>query len=172
MKAAQGLIVINTGNGKGKTTSALGVALRAWGYGMKVAILQFIKKARCGEHLAARKIGLEMVAGGGGFFRQGGDTEKHRKLAAKLWDTARAKIASGEYNLIVLDELSYPLRFGWLDVQDVVAALRDRPPGLHIVITGRDMPAELVELADTVTDMTEVKHAWRKGIKAQKGIEF
>lgn len=172
MKTLQGLIVINTGNGKGKTTSAFGVALRAWGYGMKVAILQFIKKARCGEHLAAKKIGLEVTAGGGGFFRPGQDTEKHRQLAVKLWETAKAKIASGEYDVIVLDELSYPLRFGWLNVADVVATLKARPPALHVLITGREVPPELIELADTVTDMTEVKHAWRKGIKAQKGIEF
>ncbi len=172
MKATQGLIVINTGNGKGKTTSALGVALRAWGYGMKVAVLQFIKKARCGEHLAAKRIGLEVVTGGGGFFRQGEDTEKHRQLAVKLWGLAKEKIASGEYSVIILDEISYPMRYGWLDVGEVVATLRDRPAGLHVLMTGRDMPPELIEIADTVTEMNEVKHAWRKGIKAQKGIEF
>ncbi len=172
MKTAKGLIIVNTGNGKGKTTSALGLVLRAWGYGMKVVVLQFIKKARCGEHLAARRIGIEVVAGGAGFFRPGENTDKHRQQAVKLWSVAREKISSGDYNVVVLDEISYPLRYGWLDTAEVLAVLRDRPAVVHVVITGRDVPAELIEMADTVTEMVEIKHAWRKGVKAQRGIEF
>jgi cob(I)alamin adenosyltransferase len=171
-----GLVLIITGNGKGKTTAAMGLVLRAWGHNKRVIMLQFIKnaKANFGEHRAARKMGIAVVAGGDGFARPGvmGDIEKSETMAADLWEFAKETISSGNYDMVVLDELSYPLRFGWLNTGDVIETLRNRPSGLHVVITGRDMPQELIEFADSVTEAVEIKHHYKKGIKAQPGIEF
>jgi len=170
----RGLIVVNTGNGKGKTTAALGMMLRAWGRHLNVIMFQFIKKAEAdfGEHRAAKKIGMEIVAGGGGFTRPGSDIEKAKELARNLWEKARAAIASGRYDMVVLDELTYPLNYGWLAVDEVIGALKNRPEQVHIVITGRRAPKKLIEIADTVTQMRNIKHALEKGIKAQAGMEF
>lgn len=172
MKTAKGLVIVNTGHGKGKTTAALGLVLRAWGHGLKVAVLQFVKHADCGEHRAARRLGIELVAGGAGFTRSDEDTDRNRRMAVELWGTARAKITSGNYDMVVLDELSYPLGYGWLNLAEVMAALKSRPAHVHVVITGRDVPPELIEIGDIVTEMAEIKHPLRKGIKAQAGIEF
>ena len=170
----RGLIVVNTGNGKGKTTAALGMMLRAWGRNLKVIMFQFIKKAEAdfGEHRAAKKIGMEIVAGGGGFTRPGSDAEKAQQLARNLWEKARAAIVSGRYDMVVLDELTYPLNYGWLAVEEVVSALKNRPEQVHVVITGRRAPKRLIEIADTVTQMRNIKHALERGIKAQPGMEF
>jgi len=171
-----GLVLINTGNGKGKTTAAMGLMLRAWGHDRKVIMLQFVKntKANFGEHRAARRIGLEIIAGGAGFVIPGvaGDVKKSIRLSRELWSRAANTIASGEYDMVVLDELSYPLKYGWLDVQEVISVLRNRPDKEHVVITGRDMPDELIEFADMVTEFTEIKHHFNNGIEAQPGIEF
>ncbi|MDD5701332.1 MAG: cob(I)yrinic acid a,c-diamide adenosyltransferase [Dehalococcoidales bacterium] len=172
----RGLVIINTGEGKGKTTAAFGLLLRAWGHDMKVIMLQFIKnkKANFGEHRAARRIGVEILAGGAGFVRPGvtKDLEKSREMSRELWDLAREKINSGDYDMVILDELSYPLQFGWLTVDEVIEALRQRPEKLHVVITGRAVPEKLVEYADTVTEMKEIKHHFRQGVPARPGIEF
>jgi len=172
--AKKGLIIINTGKGKGKTTAALGLMLRAWGHGMNVVMLQFIKRAtaNCGEHRAARRMGLELVAGGAGFTRSNKNGDENRLLAIELWKTAKEKVTSGNYNMVILDELSYPLRYGWLPVGEVLEVFRNRPPAVHVVITGRDAPSELIEVADMVTEMKEVKHHLSKGVKVQPGIEF
>ena len=171
-----GLVLINTGNGKGKTTAAMGLMLRAWGHDKKVIMLQFVKntKANFGEHRAARRIGLEIIAGGAGFAVPGvtGDIEKSIRMSRDLWRVAAEKINSGEYDMVVLDELSYPLKYEWLDVQEVISVLRNRPDKEHVVITGRDMPDELIEIADMVTEFTEIKHHFNNGIEAQPGIEF
>ncbi len=173
-RATKGLIIINTGKGKGKTTAALGLMLRAWAHGMNVVMLQFIKRAsaNCGEHRAAQKMGVELVAGGAGFTRSDRSRDANRLLTSELWKTAKEKVTSGDYDMVVLDELSYPLRYGWLTVEEVLDVLRNRPPAVHVVITGRDVPGELIEMADMVTEMGEVKHHLKKGIKAQPGIEF
>lgn len=168
----RGLLIVNTGNGKGKTTAALGLALRAWGHGMPVVVLQFIKRARTGELVAARRMGIEMVAGGAGFTRTEKSRKANRLLAVELWKMAKEKLVSGTYGMVILDEMSYPLQYGWLPLEEVVEALRNRPPEVHVVITGRDMPAELIEIADLVTEMKEIKHPLGRGIKAQRGIEF
>jgi cob(I)alamin adenosyltransferase len=171
-----GLVLINTGNGKGKTTAAIGLMLRAWGHDRKVIMLQFVKnpKANFGEHRAAKRIGIEIIAGGAGFVMPGvtGDVEKSASMSREFWRVAAEKINSGEYDMIVLDELSYPLKFGWLDVQEVISVLRNRPDKEHVMITGRDMPEELIEYADMVTEFTEIKHHFNNGIEAQQGIEF
>lgn len=169
-----GLVIVNTGKGKGKTTAALGLALRAWGRGLKVIILQFIKHstANFGEQRAAQKMGLEMRAMGDGFTWRSQDLDKTADLAVAHWEDCKEIIASGEYDVIVLDEFTYPMHYGWIDTNDVIEVLKNRPEMQHIIITGRNAPDALVEYADLVTDMQVVKHPYQKGIKAQPGIEF
>ena len=168
------LVLLYTGNGKGKTTSALGVTMRAWGRGWKVCWLQFIKSktANYGETRAARRMGIEMIPLGDGFTWLSKDINKDIALARECWALAREKIESAEYDLVVLDEITYPISYGWLDVQDVIATLRERPADVHLILTGRDAAPELVEFADLVTEMTEVKHPFQQGIKAQPGLDF
>jgi cob(I)alamin adenosyltransferase len=164
----QGLLILYTGNGKGKTTAALGLVLRAWGRGMRVAVFQFIKpsRLRSGEHLAAERLGIAIIPMGRGRGRSGPED------AQQAWDRCGEAIYSGHYDMVVLDELTYPLAYGWLPMEAVLEALRGRPMPVHVVITGRNAPPELVETADLVTEMREVKHPLKKGIKAQPGIEF
>ncbi len=174
MRRPTGLVMVNTGNGKGKTTAALGLLLRAWGHNMKVIMLQFVKSSTAdyGEHRAARRIGMEIVTRGAGFTRRGKNVDANKKLAVELWDMAREKINSGAYHMVILDEFTYPLQYGWLSVEEVIDVLRHRPGEVHVVITGRDAPRELIDFADVVTESKEVKHHLRKGIKAQAGVEF
>ncbi|HWH52005.1 MAG TPA: cob(I)yrinic acid a,c-diamide adenosyltransferase [Gemmatimonadaceae bacterium] len=170
-----GLLIVHTGDGKGKTTAALGLLLRATGRGMRVGMLQFLKSAetRYGEHVAAERLGVDIVPLGDGFTWLSENIEDDRALAATGWSRARAELASGEFDVLILDELTYCLTFGWLDTHDVVAAIRQRPPGTHVVVTGRDAPTALVEAADLVTEMRLVKHPYREqGIGAQPGIEL
>jgi cob(I)alamin adenosyltransferase len=170
----KGLVIVNTGNGKGKTSAAMGVLLRAWGRGMRVAMRQFIKHstANFGEHRAARKIGVEIKPMGDGFTWLSKDKEATRQLALDLWKECKEKIFSGEHDILILDEFTYPLHYGWIPVEDVLETLQNRPPELHVIITGRYAPPELIEFADLVTEMREVKHPYRLGIKAQPGIDF
>ena len=171
----KGLVIVNTGNGKGKTTAALGVLLRTWGQGMRPCVIQFIKneKNRGGEVKAARQLEIEWHTMGDGFTRRSRDMEKTSATARRAWELAQKKIASGEYDLILLDEFTYPLKYGWLDVSDVIGWLREhKPPMLHLIITGRGAPQELIEFADLVTEMRKVKHPFDQGIQAQLGIEF
>lgn len=173
-KKTTGLVIVNTGKGKGKTTAALGMLLRVWGWEMKVVVLQFIKssEANWGEHRAARRMGVEILSLGSGFSWRDKNTQTSKCQAIKLWDLAREKITSGLYDMVILDELSYPLRYGWLSPEEVIEVLRNRPKGVHVVITGRNVSQECIDFADLVTEMREVKHPLRKGIKAQPGIEF
>jgi len=171
----KGLLIVNTGNGKGKSTAAFGTLLRAWGRGMRVCVIQFIKAetGRWGEVRAAEKLGIEWHASGDGFTWRSKDMEETVACARHGWDLAQEKIASGDYDLIVLDEFTYPLHYGWLDTDAVLGWLREHcPPGLHIIITGRNAPAALVEYADLVSEINVVKHPYQQGIKAQPGIEF
>ena len=168
------LVVLYTGNGKGKTTSALGVTMRAWGRGWKIVWLQFIKSktSHYGETRAAERMGIEMIPLGDGFTWLSKDIEKDIALAHECWALAREKINSGLYDLVVLDEITYPVTYGWLEAGEVVATLRERPPDVHVILTGRDAAPELVEFADLVTEMTEVRHPYQRGIKAQPGIDY
>ncbi len=171
----KGLVIVNTGHGKGKTTAALGTLLRAWGQGMRPCVIQFIKheKGKWGEAKAARQIGIEWRQVGDGFTHVSKDLNKTIAIARRGWELAQEKIAGGEYDLIILDEFTYPLRYGWLDVAEVIAWLREhKPPTLHLIITGRDAPPALIEFADLVTEMRKVKHPFDQGIRAQPGIEF
>jgi cob(I)alamin adenosyltransferase len=171
----KGLVIVNTGHGKGKTTAALGTVLRAWGQGLRVCVVQFIKAetGAWGEVKAARKLGIEWHKLGDGFTWQSRDIDKSLARALEAWQLAQEKIASLQYDLIVLDEFTYTFKFGWLDVNDVVTWLQaNKPERLHVIITGRDAPPELIGFADLVTEMREVKHPFSAGIRAQKGIEF
>ncbi|MDA1128466.1 MAG: cob(I)yrinic acid a,c-diamide adenosyltransferase [Chloroflexi bacterium] len=170
----KGLVIVNTGKGKGKTTAALGVAVRAWGRGMKVIVLQFIKHstANFGEQRAAEKMGIDMRAMGDGFTWRSKDLDQSAELARAHWEDCKVVIASGEYDVVVLDEFTYPMHYGWVDTDEVIETLKTRPEMQHVIITGRNAPEALVEFADLVTEMQVVKHPYQQGIKAQPGIEF
>jgi cob(I)alamin adenosyltransferase len=177
LPSRKGLILINTGPGKGKTTAALGTALRAVGCGMKVLMLQFIKGSwHYGELDAAEVLGPNFVLKqmGRGFVKIGGaeaDPEDIRLVQA-AWAEAREAIYSGEWDLVVLDEINYAISYKMLDAAAVAEALKGKPEMVHVILTGRNAHPLLVELADTVTEMREVKHAYQKGILAQRGIEY
>lgn len=170
----RGLVIVNTGDGKGKTTAALGLLFRAWGRDMRVSMLQFIKHstANFGEHRAARKAGIEIKPMGDGFTWRSRDLEVSAGLAHELWELGKERMLSGEYDILALDEFTYPLQYGWIPVEEVIETLQNRPPELHVIITGRDAPQELIDFADLVTEMRMIKHPYQKGIKAQPGIEF
>lgn len=169
-----GQVVVNTGDGKGKTTAALGVVLRAWGRGMKVVIVQFIKQSTSnyGEHRAARKLDIEIITLGGGFTWLSRDIERDKALAREAWEVAKDKLHSEDYDVVVLDEITYPVTYGWILVEELLEALRQRPQGQHVIITGRKADPALIEYADLVTEMREIKHPYQKGIKAQPGLDF
>ena len=175
MTKKKGLVIVNTGNGKGKTTAALGLLFRAWGRGMNVCMLQFIKNenAKYGEIKAAHKLGIEITPTGDGFTWLSKDMDKTTARARHGWALAQEKIASGEYDVIVLDEFTSPLHFDWLDTEEVIAWLKEhKPPMLHLVITGRNAPEKVIEFADLVTEMQEIKHPYQEGIQGQPGVEF
>lgn len=169
-----GLIIINTGDGKGKTTAALGLALRALGHGMRVAMIQFIKSdTRSGEQRIADRLGPEFTlqAMGTGFVFDEW-SEQDIAAAREAWDAARDAILSGDPDIVILDEITYCIRDNVIPVGDVLDLLARRPEGMHVVLTGRDAPPELLDAADLVTDMQCVKHPFAAGIRAQRGIEF
>jgi cob(I)alamin adenosyltransferase len=170
----KGLIIVNTGNGKGKTTAALGIALRACGYGMKVIMLQFFKgKWKYGELRSAPKLEtFEIRPMGQGFTWESKDIEVDKRMVHEAWQAARERILSGGYDVVILDEINYALSYGFLPVEDVVDFLKKKPAMLHVILTGRDAKAEIIEIADMVTEMREIKHPFQQGISAQKGIEF
>jgi cob(I)alamin adenosyltransferase len=171
----KGLVIVNTGNGKGKTTAALGLLMRAWGQNLRVVMLQFLKAktGNWGEIRAAQRMGIEIIPLGQGFTWVSANLEQDRALAQACWQQCCERIESGQYDVVIMDELTYALKYGWLDITDVLEVLRRRDPMQHIVITGRDAPSELIEFADLVTEMREIKHPYKtQGILAQKGIEF
>lgn len=172
-KGRRGLLIVNTGKGKGKTTAALGLMLRAHGRGLKVRMFQFLKheKAKFGEHRTLDLLGIPYEGLGDGFTWRSRDLENSAAMALHGWELAKAAIEAGEYDLIVLDEFTYALKYGWVPWPDVEATLRARDPKLHVVVTGRDALPELVALADTVSEIQPVKHAYEAGIGAQPGIE-
>lgn len=174
----QGLIIVNTGNGKGKTTAALGTAFRAVGYGHKVLMIQFIKGPwKSGEQAAAARLApeFELLKTGLGFYKIMNDTlpeEDHKEAAREGLALAGDRMRSDEYDLIILDEINNAIADGLLEVKDVLALLDSKPERLHLILTGRNAHPEILSRAHLVTEMTEVKHPFQKGIKAQKGIDF
>ena len=173
----RGLIIVNTGPGKGKTTAAMGTALRAVGNGMKVLMLQFLKGSwHYGELDAAKAFGDKFVMKqmGRGFVKVGGaetDPEDIR-LVEDAWKEAEQAIMSGQWDLVILDEINYAISYGMLDPTRVVETLRRKPEQVHVILTGRNAHPTIIELADTVTEMKQVKHAYEKGVLAQRGIEY
>jgi cob(I)alamin adenosyltransferase len=169
----RGIVIVNTGDGTGKSTAAFGLALRAHGRSKAVKIFQFMKvpSARFGEHRMFEKLGIPIEGLGDGFSWKSQDLEHSAQLARDGWARASAAILSGEFFLVVLDEITYPLIYGWMPLDVVLETLRNRPAHVHVVLTGRRCPPEIVALADTVTEMTLVKHAYQAGIPAQRGIE-
>lgn len=168
----RGLIIVHTGDGKGKTTAALGLAIRAWGAGLKVLILQFIKgKRRSSELAALDALKIEVRQLGLGFITEENFSEQ-KKSARVAIEVARREILSGAWDLIILDEINYAVKFGLLDAADILELIQIRPPQLHLVFTGRDALPELIDAADLVTEMKLIKHPFKSGISAQAGIEF
>lgn len=176
-ESRRGLILINTGPGKGKTTAAMGTALRAVGNGLRVLMLQFLKGSwHYGELDAVKAFGSNFVMKqmGRGFVKIGGaetDPEDIR-MVEQAWEEARNAILSGEWDMVILDEINYAISYGMLDPEKVANTLKERPEMVHVILTGRNAHPLLVEVADTVTEMREVKHAYQKGILAQRGIEY
>ena len=171
----KGLVIVNTGDGKGKSTAALGLLMRAWGRGFRVCVIQFVKAGtrQWGEIKAATRLGIEWHSTGDGFTWASRDIQKTAAKAVQGWALAQEKIGSGQYDVIALDELTYPINYGWLDAALVIEWLRTHKPAQRqLVITGRDAPQALVEYADLVTEMRALKHPFEQGVKAQPGIEY
>lgn len=173
----EGLIIVHTGNGKGKTTAALGLAVRAWGQGLKVLILQFIKGGwKYGELKALARFApeLQIVQAGEGFVGNSANEEKEKHCAAARETLARARqeMKSGDWDMLILDEINYAVKFGLLPPEAMISLLESKPAQMHLVLTGREARPEVIAMADLVTEMTEVKHPYKMGIKAQAGIEF
>ena len=175
----RGVLVVNTGNGKGKSSSAFGVVARAIGHGMPVAVIQFVKgRSDTGEEGFYRRI-AELIPGcvrwhvsGEGFTWETQDSARDAAAAQAAWELACGYLSDPQTGLVVLDEFTYALKYGWLDIEPVLAALAARPPMQHVIITGRAAPDALIAAADTVTDMTMVKHAYKAGVKAMPGLEW
>ncbi|SHJ64342.1 cob(I)alamin adenosyltransferase [Propionispora hippei DSM 15287] len=173
----KGLVIVHTGNGKGKTTAALGMALRAWGQGMRVLILQFIKGGwEYGELKAAEKLGPNLVIRqmGEGFVRGSSESmmEEHKQAAAEAMQAAGEELASGRWDMVVLDEINYAIGMDLISEEAALQLISHKPDLVHVVLTGRNARPKIIETADLVTEMKEVKHPYKAGIKAQKGVEF
>lgn len=173
-----GLVIVHTGNGKGKTTASLGMGMRAWGQGLRVLVVQFIKgNWKYGELKAAEQLGPRFVMHqmGEGFLKNCPDDDQmavHRQAAAEALTTAKAAIQSGEWDLIILDEINYAVKFGIVALKAVLELIYHKPALLHLVLTGRDADPQVIDKADLVTEMKEIKHPYKQGIQAQPGIEF
>ena len=174
LRTTDSLVIVLTGDGKGKSSSAFGMVLRALARGWKVAVVQFIKSSewQAGEQKMCEQLGVTWHALGGGFTWDSANIEHDRTLAADAWKTATGIIESGEFDLVVLDEVTYLMSWKWVEAIDIVSTIAHRPRHVNIICTGRDAPESLVELADTVTSMTNVKHAYDRGIAAKRGLDY
>jgi len=168
------VVLVLTGDGKGKSSSAFGTLLRGVARGWRCEVVQFIKSGdwRVGEEKVLTDIGVAWRSIGDGFSWDAEDLEVSKGLANDAWAVAREKLASGEVDVLLLDEITYPMNWGWIDTEEVVAAVRDRAPNTYVILTGRDAPAALVELADTVSEVRNVKHAYDRGILARRGFDY
>ncbi len=174
LRSAPSLVLVNTGNGKGKSSAAFGVMLRSIAAGWPVAVVQFIKSGdwKVGEEKIGREMGVDWFAFGDGFTWDSNNIEIDKGHAAAGWAHAKALIEAGAHRLVVLDEITYLCTWGWIDVDEVVATISGRPENVNIIVTGRDAPSAIIEVADTVTEMVEIKHAYAQGIRAKRGIDF
>ena len=172
--AASSLVLVNTGDGKGKSTAGFGTLLRALARGWRVGVIQFIKSGdwRVGEEQLLTQLGAEWRSIGDGFSWDAEDLEVSKGLAREAWAAAKEALRSGAYQVVMLDEITYPMNWGWIDTADVVATIQDRHRQTTVICTGRDAPDELVAVADTVTEMRNVKHAYDRGIQARRGIDY
>jgi cob(I)alamin adenosyltransferase len=171
----KGLLIVNTGDGKGKTTAALGTAFRALGHGLRVCVIQFIKGSwKYGELEAAKRFSdlMEFHVMGKGFTWKSKDLEEDKKVAGQAWIKAKDAILSGAFDLVILDELTYLMIYKMVPEEEIIETLLYKPENLHIVVTGRDAPKALIDAADMVNEMGEIKHPFREGMRAQRGIEF
>lgn len=167
-------MLVNTGEGKGKSTAAFGVLMRAVARGWSVCVIQFIKSDRwkVGEEQVARQLGVDWFKGGDGFTWLSPDMDATRARAEDAWQRARDALAAGAHELVILDEITYPINWGWIDGDEVAEAIRTRPARVNVVATGRDAPSSLVDVADTVTEMRKIKHVYDRGVRARRGIDF
>ena len=169
------MLVVNTGHGKGKSTAAFGVMLRGWARGYRIGVYQFVKsgKWKVGEHKAAETLGdIDWFKMGDGWTWTVEDLETSAELAREGWEEVKRRISDETYDMLLLDEFTYPMKFGWVDTQEVVEFLKDRTGFQHVIITGRDAPQELVEISDLVSEVGKVKHPMDEGHRGQKGIEW
>ena len=168
------IVIVNTGDGKGKSTAAFGTMLRAVARGWQVSVVQFMKSGRwrVGEETVARKLGIDWAATGNGFSWLSDDLERSRALAGAAWELARDVIAAGRHQLVVLDEITYAMNWGWIPSAEVAKTIRERPAHVSVIATGRDAPDELLEVADTVTEMTKVRHVYDTGVRARRGLDY
>lgn len=173
-KKVASLVIVNTGHGKGKSTAAFGVLWRALAQDWRCGVVQFVKsgKWQTGEEAMGRRLGVDWWAMGDGFTWLSTDLDESQARGMAAWEAAKAKLAAGDHHLLVLDEITYPINWGWIDAQEVVTAIAQRAAGTNVVCTGRNAPDGLVDLADTVTEMHNVKHAYQQGIRAVRGIDF
>lgn len=174
LRSVPSLVLVNTGNGKGKSSAAFGVMLRALAVDMRVTVCQFIKSSdwKVGEEKMGVKLGVDWHAFGDGFTWDSNDIEQDKAHARTGWATARALIEAGEHDLVILDELTYLCSWEWIDTDEVVTTIRNRPEHVNVIVTGRDAPTAITDIADTVTEMREVKHAYQLGIRAKRGIDY
>jgi cob(I)alamin adenosyltransferase len=173
-KRVSSIVLVNTGDGKGKSTAAFGVVMRSVARGWRVCVVQFLKSGKwhTGEEEMARRLGVDFNPMGDGFTWDSEDLDASRQQAVHAWEVAKQAIASGEYSLVVLDEITYPMNWEWIRTSDVVETLRSRPANVNVIATGRDAPQELLEVADTATEMRKLKHAFDEGVRARRGIDF
>ena len=174
LRRAESLLLVNTGHGKGKSSAAFGVLMRGVARGWRVAVVQFIKSGdwNVGEQKVAQQLGVDWWSIGAGFSWDSEDLTEDQAIAGEAWQQAATVLHSGEYQLVILDEITYPINWNWIPLDTVVETLRTRAPKTNVIVTGRDAPAALVDIADTVTEMRNVKHAYDSGIRAKKGIDY
>jgi cob(I)alamin adenosyltransferase len=174
LRRVPSLVIVNTGDGKGKSSSAFGVMLRAVSRGWKVAVVQYLKSGswNTGEEKIGRQLGVDWWAIGDGFTWDSTDLDETEAIAREAWASSKAHIQSGEHQLVILDEITYPMNWGWISTDDVVSTIANRPVSVNVICTGRNAPQALIDIADTVTEMVKVKHAFEAGIAAKKGIEY
>lgn len=174
MRTASSLVLVNTGHGKGKSSAAFGTAVRALARGWTVGVVQFLKSGEwnVGEEKILRQLGVDWYAEGDGFTWDSEDLDESTALARVAWGRAKAMIEAGNHRLVILDEISYAMTWNWIDTDEVVDTIENRPERVSVILTGRDMAPAIIDLADTVTEMTPIKHAFDAGIVAKKGIDY
>ena len=174
LRRAPSLVIVNTGNGKGKSTAAFGIALRALGRGWSVRVIQFLKSGewKTGEEEVLSKLGVDWWSAGDGFTWDSNDMESSKQLAVTAWQSAADTLRAGSHELLILDEITYAMTWGWISTDEVAHAIANRAATVNVVATGRDAPTALIDIADTVTTMADTKHAYQSGVAAKRGIDY